>query len=244
MRRAIKKPDQSQLKPVEKTTPTITQPKIKPTATNRSKLDIKITNSTQSVKIEKSKVKSIPIVKQHMTNSQKTIKPNNVLKNNVQKVNKTQNKTPQVNKENRTSASQSKSGSNSSTQQSPSMINKNKQSSSNSTPSSQARSDSNPYSGSPSLRRSLLLAAKAPQIPVKPVSPATNKRLARIQASNSLTSPTKASAAKCVSNTQKTKQIIHTTVKQKIDTKKVPEKPMVERSGTFLKDEPTVLNKA
>lgn len=152
------------------------------------------------------------------------------------------NKIPQaINKENRANSAKSKSGSSSSAQQSPSAANRKKQvSSSNSTPSSQARSDSNPYSSSPSLRRSLLLAAKTPQVPVKPVSPATNKRLARIQAaSNSLTSPTKASAAKCVTHQQRSK-----VIKQKTQSKKLPEKPTVERSGTFLKEEPTVLNKA
>lgn len=146
-----------------------------------------------------------------------------------------------LNKENGTgSTKQSISGSSSSTQQSPLMVNRNKQTNSSntsSTPNSQA-----PYSGSPSLRRSLLLAAKAPQVPVKQMSPATHKRIARIQASNSVTSPTKSSAAKCVTNNTRTKSVKQITTTNKNTTVKPVEKMTVGRSGTFLKEEPTVLN--
>lgn len=230
--------------------------KTKVTNFSKQKIEKKtVSTSTLSIKTERNtklKKDDTTVTKQKSTVSQpKTKTTSNILKTNNKKVIADKvlppKTVPTLNKENRTntnSGKQSKSGSSSSTQQSPSMMYRNRQTNSTntSTPSSQTRTDSNPYSGSPSLRRSLLLAARTPQVPVKPVSPATNKRLARIQASNSLTSPTKSSAAKCVSNNTRTKVVKQSSV-TKNNADKPVEKATVERSGTFLKDEPTVLNK-
>lgn len=225
--------------------------KSKPNNTTKKNEKIMSIQST-SMKLEKIKQKKdVPgSIKQQNSNPMqaKTKSTNNVLKNNNQKAipvkSQSSKLVPILNKENRTnSGKQSKSGSSSSTQQSPSMVNRNKQTNSSntsSTPNSQV-----PYSSSPSLRRSLLLAAKTPQIPVKPMSPATNKRIARIQASNSLTSPTKSSAAKCVSNSSnitRTKVAKQTSI-SKSNSEKAVEKITVDRSSTFLKDEPSVLPK-
>lgn len=232
----------------------------KTTTTTKPKVDVKAsTDSLASNKTEKKQVRS-KIDTRIRSLAQPRKSANNVLKSNVQKVEddkSSKSLTGAMNKENRTlTKQQSKSGSSSSTQHSPSALLRNNKPSANN--SSSSGTNMSPYSGSPSLRRSLLLAARAPQTPVKPVSPATNKRLARLQASHSVTSPTKSSAAKCVNvatttqnarnslvaNARKTSaRPINKTVKKGEKVQK--EKTMtVERSGTFLKDEPTLLNKS
>ncbi|GLV42643.1 uncharacterized protein CBL_03382 [Carabus blaptoides fortunei] len=191
-----------------------------------------------------------PKVNRSTVTQTKTKSTNNILKSNVQKpsTEKTSlsKSMPAMNKENRTIVckQQSKSGSSSSTQHSPSALLRNRPTNTSS-PSSQPRTNMSPYNGSPSLRRSLLLAARAPQTPVKPVSPATNKRLARVQAaSQSVTSPTKSSAAKCVAGVGGTRaKTVPQRSVSKVTVKRQTERATVERSGTFLKDEPTVLNK-
>lgn len=255
-------------------------------AKNETKLSTDDSLASASVKTDK-KIKAKTEVKSRIrsTVTQSKIKTaSNILKSNIQKSTTTADKSiskslPAMNKENQNRAipgasrQQSKSGSSSSTQHSPSALLRNKQISTNSSssPGSQPRTGMSPYNGSPSLRRSLLLAARSPQTPVKPVSPATNKRLARVAAtaSHSVTSPTKSSAAKCVNTntvTMRNKSVTQThqqrttttttttTAKvaqkkqqnnkvKKVDKTEKPEKATVERSGTFLKDEPTVLTK-
>lgn len=224
-------------------------------AANKAKHETKTATDslilTKDKKGFKSKVEPAvkPKVNRSTVTQTKTKSTNNILKSNVQKASAEKSSLsksmPAMNKENRTMVGkQSKSGSSSSTQHSPSALLRSRQTNTSS-PSSQPRTNMSPYNGSPSLRRSLLLAARAPQTPVKPVSPATNKRLARVQAaSQSVTSPTKSSAAKCVAGGGGTRaKTVQQRSVSKVTVKKQTERATVERSGTFLKDEPTVLNK-
>lgn len=125
------------------------------------------------------------------------------------------------------------------------------------------------YHGSPSLRRSLLDAAKTPDVPSKPVNTVTPLRARQIaqstvlsnarrerketQNSQSSDSPSKKSSPKS-SIANKTNKLTATgkrTVNGKIDDKvkrchngEMQKQPTVgSRSGTFLKDEPTILKK-
>lgn len=237
-----KKDDLTKTKNNTKSVENVTSTKPQMNIATRKKPEIQPTISKIEKNKPKKQIQTSTFTRNQNSAQQKSKFGNNISNNKKPTTEKSQppKSVSVVNKENCNSTKQSVSGSSSSTQQSPLMINKKKLSNSSnnsSTPNSQTA-----YSSSPSLRRSLLLAAKAPQVPVKPMSPATNKRIARIQASNSLTSPTKSSAAKCVNNNTRNKVTKQTTSNKNTTNKNVG-KVTVGRSGTFLKDEPTVLNK-
>ncbi|XP_019696075.1 uncharacterized protein LOC105181244 isoform X2 [Harpegnathos saltator] len=126
------------------------------------------------------------------------------------------------------------------------------------------------YHGSPSLRRSLLDAARTPDVPSKPVNTVTPLRARQIAQSNVLPntrrerketqnsqssdSPSKKSSPKssvAISKTNKSTVAGKRTVNGKADDKvkrchngETQKQPTVgSRSGTFLKDEPTILKK-
>ncbi|XP_014469902.1 PREDICTED: uncharacterized protein LOC106741948 isoform X2 [Dinoponera quadriceps] len=126
------------------------------------------------------------------------------------------------------------------------------------------------YHGSPSLRRSLLDAARTPDVPSKPVNTVTPFRARQIAQSNVLPntrrerketqnsqssdSPSKRSSPKSSVASKTNKSTIVTskrTVNGKIEDKvkrchngETQKQPTVgSRSGTFLKDEPTILKK-
>ncbi|XP_032681099.1 uncharacterized protein LOC116848765 isoform X2 [Odontomachus brunneus] len=127
----------------------------------------------------------------------------------------------------------------------------------------------NAYHGSPSLRRSLLDAARTPDVPSKPINtmtpfrarqiaqsnvlPNTRRERKETQNSQSSDSPSKKSSPKSsvANKTNKSTVASKRTVNGKIDDKmkkchngETQKQPTVgSRSGTFLKDEPTILKK-
>lgn len=126
----------------------------------------------------------------------------------------------------------------------------------------------NPYHGSPNLRRNLLDAAKTPDIPAKPfnnVAPRTitrhtaqsataafnAKRDKKESLSNSVDSPGKRTSPKLNANHKLTKYTVGKTKMGKgTDDKGKPKSDAPKlltvgsRSGTFLKDEPTILKRS
>lgn len=125
---------------------------------------------------------------------------------------------------------------------------------------------SNTYHGSPSLRRSLLDAAKTPDISNKPASTITPIRMRQVaqtncppnirrerketQNSQSSDSPSKKSSPKFSAANKSNKSMAGKRI-GKVDDKikrchngETQKQPTVgSRSGTFLKDEPTILKK-
>lgn len=134
---------------------------------------------------------------------------------------------------------------------------------------SRAAAISSTYHGSPSLRRSLLDAAKTPDVPSKPVNTVPpfktrqvmqtnvplNMRRERKETQNSQNSdsPSKRSSPKSSIGNKLSKSVIagKKIVSSKTDDKikkchnvETQRQPTVgSRSGTFLKDEPTILKK-
>lgn len=134
---------------------------------------------------------------------------------------------------------------------------------------SRAAAISSTYHGSPSLRRSLLDAARTPDVPSKPVNTVAPFRTRQVmqtnvslsakrerketQNSQSSDSPSKKSSPKSSIGTKMNKSVIagKRIVNSKADDKikrchnvETQRQPTVgSRSGTFLKDEPTILKK-
>ncbi|XP_012215260.2 serine-rich adhesin for platelets isoform X2 [Linepithema humile] len=132
---------------------------------------------------------------------------------------------------------------------------------------SRAAAISSTYQGSPSLRRSLLDAAKTPDISSKPTSTITPIRMRQVaqtncppnmrrerketQNSQSSDSPSKKSSPKSGAANKSNKSMITGKRIGKVDDKikkchngETQKQPTVgSRSGTFLKDEPTILKK-
>ncbi|XP_011874782.1 PREDICTED: uncharacterized protein LOC105565854 isoform X2 [Vollenhovia emeryi] len=134
---------------------------------------------------------------------------------------------------------------------------------------SRAAAISNTYHGSPSLRRNLLDAARTPDVPSKPVNTVApfrarqvvqtnvslNTRRERKETQNSQTSdsPSKKSSPKSSIGSRMNKSVTagRRIVSSKADDKikkcynvEAQRQPTVgSRSGTFLKDEPTILKK-
>lgn len=133
---------------------------------------------------------------------------------------------------------------------------------------SRAAAISSAYHGSPSLRRSLLDAARTPDVPNKPVNTVTPFRMRQVmqtnvssntrrerketQNSQGSDSPSKKSSPKSIGS-KMSKSVIagKRIVSGKVDDKikkchnvEAQRQPTVgSRSGTFLKDEPTILKK-
>lgn len=131
---------------------------------------------------------------------------------------------------------------------------------------SRAAAISNTYHGSPSLRRSLLDAARTPDKPANTIIPIRMRQIAQTncspnlrrerketQNSQSSDSPSKKSSPKLGAANRSNKPMI---IGKRISSGKVDDKikrchngeaqkqPTVgSRSGTFLKDEPTILKK-
>lgn len=133
---------------------------------------------------------------------------------------------------------------------------------------SRAAAISSTYHGSPSLRRSLLDAARTPDIPSKPVNTVapfrtrqviqtnvslnTRREKKETQNSQSSDSPSKKSSPKSSIGSKMSKSVIAgKRIVSKVDDKikkchnvEAQKQPTVgSRSGTFLKDEPTILKK-
>lgn len=134
---------------------------------------------------------------------------------------------------------------------------------------SRAAAISNTYYGSPSLRRNLLDAAKTPDVPSKPMNAVAPFRMRQVtqtntppnmrrerketQNSQSSDSPSKKSSPKSNAANRMNKSTItgKRIASSKVDDKikrchngEAQKQPTVgSRSGTFLKDEPTILKK-
>lgn len=134
---------------------------------------------------------------------------------------------------------------------------------------SRAAAISNTYHGSPNLRRNLLDAARTPDVSSKPVNtvapfrsrqimqtnvlPNMRRERKEIQNSQNSDSPSKRSSPKSSIGNKMSKSVIagKRTVSSKADDKikkchnvEAQRQPTVgSRSGTFLKDEPTILKK-
>ncbi|XP_025987836.2 uncharacterized protein LOC105204707 isoform X2 [Solenopsis invicta] len=134
---------------------------------------------------------------------------------------------------------------------------------------SRAAAISNTYHGSPSLRRSLLDAARTPDVPNRPVNTVTPFRMRQVvqtnvpsnarrerketQNSHGSDSPSKKSSPKSNVGSRMSKSVIASKriISGKVDDKikkchnvEAQRQPTVgSRSGTFLKDEPTILKK-
>ncbi|KYN50179.1 BTB/POZ domain-containing protein 8 [Cyphomyrmex costatus] len=131
---------------------------------------------------------------------------------------------------------------------------------------SRAAAISSTYHGSPSLRRNLLDAAKTPDVPSKPVNtvapfrtrqtnvpPITKRERKETQNSQNSDSPSKKSSPKSNISSKMSKSAIagKRIIGGKADDKikkchnmETQKQPTVgSRSGTFLKDEPTILKK-